>query len=349
MPDLPPRLCRTIVEQAWRAKSVFSQFQIAPPVRNGQFWRQEHAMPIRPAVAGLLFLLCALPTKADWRETIGSFRVGFVAASIRGDAIAGMEPFRLTLSEGLGVDVELFAARDYAALVDALGASRIEYAILSGGAHALAEILCSCIEPLVVARDGDGAWGIRQVLVAATDQPTSPALFRGKRIGAIRSPAFGGFEVALDGLRAAGLDLAANAATLELFDSGASMLQALAESRVDAAIGWIAGAEGPEAGSPARGTLAEMTKLGIDATRYRIVWQSVAMPNRLHSVRRNLPAEAKTKLREILPAMFENDPVAYDSVEPDHGGGFVAARNAQIEPLVGIMRRLRGRDEESGN
>jgi len=106
---------------------------------------------------------------ADWRETIGSFRVGFVAIGNPTEATARLEPFRLALAEGLGLDVELFAGRDYATLVDALVQSRIEYAILSATAHALAEARCQCIEPVAIARDGDGAIGYSQILIVRAD------------------------------------------------------------------------------------------------------------------------------------------------------------------------------------
>jgi len=303
-------------------------------------------MPIRLVLAALTLLLYGLPARSDWRETVGAFRVGFVASGNAGDATARMEPFRLAFAEGLGVNVELFAARDYATLVDALGGSRIEYAILSSAAHALAKVRCDCIEPVVIARDGDGSLASRQVLIAAAGQPENPAQYKGRRIGALRSSAFGGFDIAIDGLNAAGLDLAANDAALQLFESSAALLQGLADGQVDAVIGWVAG-DGP-ADSARRGTMAQMSTLGIDAARFRIVWQSVAVPNRLHSVRRSLPGEAKSKLREILSAMFDADPVAYDSVEPDHGGGFIVARESQIEPLVEIIRRMRGSDDSAG-
>ncbi len=297
-------------------------------------------MHVRFAAALLgLVMLAGTALAADWRETIGSFRVGFVAAGNPTEATARLEPFRLALAEGLGLDVELFAGRDYATLVDALVQSRIEYAILSATAHALAEARCQCIEPVAIARDGDGAIASRQVLIVRADGPAALADLKGKRIGALHAGAFGGLDIALDGLAHAGLDLGGNEANLQWFDSGAALLAALTEARIDAAIGWS-----PDVGTaqaPTRGTLAQAAALGADPAAFRTIWQSVEIPNRIHSVRQNLPGEAKARLRELLPAMFSDDPVAYDLVEPDHGGGFVIARPSQIEPLLEVIRRLR--------
>jgi hypothetical protein len=36
--------------------------------------------------------------------------------------------------------------------------------------------------------------------------------------------------------------------------------------------------------------------------------------------------------------MFGNDPVAYDSIEPMFGGGFITARQSQFEPLAQMFR-----------
>ena len=43
-----------------------------------------------------------------------------------------------------------------------------------------------------------------------------------------------------------------------------------------------------------------MELLWGDVSAYRIIWQSAAIPYRVHAVRKNLPGEARTQLRDLL-------------------------------------------------
>ncbi len=82
------------------------------------------------------------------------------------------------------------------------------------------------------------------------------------------------------------------------------------------------------------GTLGQIAGLGDSAFAAKVIWQSSPIPYRIHAVRKTLAGEAKTILRSLLAGMFDLDPVAYDAIEPDFGGGFVAARQSQFAPLV---------------
>ena len=283
---------------------------------------------------------------ADWRDSLSAFRVGIVAEGDLDASISRAEPFRLALEEGLGIAVEIFAAKDLASLVDAAARSRIEYAVLSASALALAWDVCECVEPLVVARAADGAQDYREVLIVRNDGPSSLGALKGGRIAAVRPAVFGGFDIALAELKAAGLDVAAGEATLELAGDSEASIAALNAGSANALLGWssTAASTGGDSAKAGRGTLARIAALEGDAGGYRILWQSGDIPHRMHAVRRNLPGEVKTKLRELLTGMFDYDPVAYDSIEPEFGGGFVAARLGQIEPLAAIVRSIRKKD-----
>src|SRR3954463_16119516 len=106
---------------------------------------------VRAAAVSVIACLGALPAgqaAAAWRDGMKSFRIGLVAAN--GDqAIAGLSVIKRAFSEALGVPVDVLAARDYAALIDAEAAGRLDYAIDSTAAYATTALLCSCVEPIV--------------------------------------------------------------------------------------------------------------------------------------------------------------------------------------------------------
>ena len=62
----------------------------------------------------------------DWRARIGTFRVGVVARGGTLDTVLRARPFAAALSTVLDMPVEIFAAPDMGALVDAQLAGRVE-------------------------------------------------------------------------------------------------------------------------------------------------------------------------------------------------------------------------------
>lgn len=272
----------------------------------------------------------------DWRDELGVFRVGIVSGGDIEETVARSEPFRLALAEALNMRVELFPARDFSALIDAASDSRIEYTVFSASAYALAWSFCECIEPLVVARSGDGTSDYRQILIAR-DQAAGPDALIGKRIGVIETGNAGGIQLAMRELREAGVDLDAGDAELVGFANGEAALEALAQGETDAVLGWSS-MQGDKTQGYSRGTLHRIARRGGTAPDYKVVWQSTPIPHRTHAIRKNLPAQAKTILRSKLVTMFDSDPVAYDSIEPVFGGGFVSARQSGYEALIGLMR-----------
>ncbi len=283
-------------------------------------------------------VLAALPLQtalADWREEIGTFRVAIAANGDAATTALRAEPFRLALESALGMPVEIAPAKDYPALMDAAARSRVEYAILSANAFAAAHAACECLDPLVIAASGDGASAFRQIIIARTNGPSNIAALKGRKIALIDTGAIGGNLLATHELAAQGLDLTSGEIEVVRFSGSREAIVALAGGSVDALLGWT---PEPSPETPARGTLFAMAQAGVNPADYRSVWQSSPVPHRVHAVRRTLDGEAKTILRSLLSSLFSTDPVAYDSVEPVYGGGFLAARQSQFEPLAAAYR-----------
>ena len=297
-------------------------------------------------VASVVFFANPQPVRADWRDDMGAFRIGILSHGDVRAAVTGVEPFRLAIEKGLGLPVEVFPAKDYAALVDASAASRIEYAVLSSTAYAAAWDRCRCIEPLVIARSGDGTPGYQEILITRQDGPASLADLKGKHIAAIRADAFGGLDFALAQMREEGLDVKKGDAVLDLFGDGEAAFSALRDGTADALVGWSS-LKGDQAAGYSRGTLRRIAAQQGDTSGYKIIWQSAFIANRVHAIRQDLPGEAKTTLRDLLSAMYDSDPVAYDAVEPIFGGGFVAARQGQFDPLAALLKAPGSSDASS--
>src|SRR5690606_15626025 len=133
-----------------------------------------HARAMAAGLAALAVLACH-PAEAGWREDLGTFRIGVVAAPGAGNAIPGLTLLTDAYSRALGMTVQVMVARDYAALIEAQAERRVDYAIYSASAYALATLRCGCVEPLAAPTDADGAAGIRSILITRDARVAKPA------------------------------------------------------------------------------------------------------------------------------------------------------------------------------
>ncbi len=288
------------------------------------------------AIAGVFVALCG-PVRAEWREEIGSFRVAVAAIQDARAVAARIEPFRLALEKALGLPVEIVTLRNYRAVIDALSRSRVEFAVFSASAYAAAYASCECVDPLVAATFSGGGQSFRQQLLAKPGGPKDLEALKGGTIAVVESGPVGGLMLAKHELREAGFDIEAGAATLSGHANSKAAIAALADGSADALLGWKPDRENEEEGN-SRGTMRQIAELGDSPFAAKVIWQSSPIPYRIHAVRKSLDAEAKTILRSVLASLFDTDPVAYDAIEPDYGGGFIAARQSQFAPLVEMFR-----------
>jgi phosphonate transport system substrate-binding protein len=287
-------------------------------------------------IVAAFLCLAAGASRADWREDMGTFRVAIAADGNAALAAARAEPFRLALEKALSMPVEIVTARDYGALIEAAGRSRIEYAVMSSTAFAALVASCECMEPLVLASSGDGTYSFEALLIVRGDGPTAVDGLKGRKIGVVGGRTVGAPMVALHEIRSAGLGTEGGEAEIVTLDSASDAVEALGRSAVDAILGW--GAVGATGGNETSGTQRMIAARAGGAFPYRILWRSTPIPYRVHAVRRDIPGEAKTILRSTVTSMFGSDPVAYDAIEPFFGGGFVAARSAQFDVLADMFR-----------
>ena len=129
----------------------------------------------------------------NWRQKIGTFRVGIIGANRPILATRQVQPFRQALEKALGVPVEVFSAKDYSTLIEAQLSSRIEYAVYSASAFGAAWSLCKCVRPLVAPVSLDGATGFRSVLIAAKKSSKSLKGLEGKTILIAGKTSFSGY------------------------------------------------------------------------------------------------------------------------------------------------------------
>jgi phosphonate transport system substrate-binding protein len=273
----------------------------------------------RAGLAGAMVscLSAAGPASADWRQEIGTFRIGMLADPGTERTVDGLAEIRNAYETALAMPVELFVARDYAALIDALENARIEYAILSATAFAAGWRRCGCVEPL--AAPGGAGSAIRSVLIV-----------RKSSTGA-GNPRY--LEAGPDSVAAHLLPRLALATKAEGLPFGAgNLVPAASESEsvgrfaageADGLFGWIP-ASAAEPGQPLDGTFERLAIAGVDPAGLEILWSSEPLRQGPHVVRAGLDAQARRLLTRFLIGLADADPDLSARLSGGMEGGFLA-------------------------
>lgn len=273
-------------------------------------------------VLALASCLTLVPTaQADWRAETGVFRIGIVDTGSAIDQATRYEPFRLAVSEAVGLPAEVLTMRNGAALIDAHTSGRIDYAVLSSLGYAAAQTLCECLVPLAAPRSATGATGVRSVLIADGGRVDGMGDLQRTGVtwgpdGSLTGDLIPATTFTLDGTPLGEADIERRRAVS--FDAAA---EAFATGTIAAMFAWDYGTangdDRPDGGLATRLDAA----LGGETI---VLWRSDHVPFGPHVAHQDVPLDVRAALTAMLVAMNTDRPDAYDAVAPALSGGFGA-------------------------
>jgi len=290
------------------------------------------------AAALAAYCTASWPACADWRDDIGTFRIGIVAEPGGGNTVPGLARLTDAYANALGMKVEFVVARDYAALIEAQASGRVQYAVYSALAYATASERCGCVEPLVAPVDADGAVGIRSILVTRDGRLPDLAAIASHQIAIAPAENVGGALLPLAALPAEGVKIARDSPFLARAASATAAETMLSGGEADALFGWEpADAEGRSTHS--EGTVARLEAAGIPEASLRVLWTSGLLRYGPHAVRSDLDPEAKRRLTVFLTNLRSQTPDVYDLLDATHSGGFVPAVPKDYTMAMAIVQQ----------
>jgi len=301
---------------------------------------QQFSSRIAVLCAAALILLGIAPVSAaDWRQEVGTFRVGMVASGA--PTAAGLEALRQSYSAALGMPVDFFIARDFAMLIDAQATSRVEYAIYSAMAYATVAELCECVEPIAAPVDVDGASGIRSILIARKGRLALVADLPKTSLIVAPDDDFSGRLAPLSLLSEAGLTLRGDESFIETAQTAVAAEAEFAAGRAEALLGWERVMPNGEALLQG-GTMDRLRRAGVDVAGLDRVWSSPILVYGPHAVLKSLDPEAKQLLSGFLTGLHAGNPQAYDLVSGGHAGGFMSVDEAVYAPVRQVVQTAAG-------
>ena len=277
---------------------------------------------------------------AGWRDDMKAFRIGLIAQDGAGQAVPGLSVLKQAYARALGIPVEILVARDYAALIDAQAAARVDYAIYSTTAYATTSLLCGCVEPVAAPVGENGATGIRAILVTR-DGRLREARRYCARIGlpwrlcdSIAGYALPRFELA-----AAKIVLTGDEPFIVRADKASEAEAMLVDGSVDAIFGWTAANADADA-ELSGGTMERLQAAGIARSSLSVVWKSELLRYGPHALRSGLDPELREILVEFLTGLKQSQPDVYDLLEAHRGGGFAEVGPADYATAVDMVRSI---------
>ncbi len=276
------------------------------------------------AVAAIL-LTAATPSWADWRDDVGTLRIGVLADAGPAVTRVRLEGFRAFLEGRTELPVELVPARNLAALVDAQVTGRTAYALHSAFSYVDAVARCDCVEPIAAPVARGGASGFHALIVARSSASIDDLEdLAGRRLAVTGPDSVAGYLAPLQALADVGLDPGNDLDELVPAADPADALTMLFTAEADAAVAWSSLTGDATAGYDF-GILTAMVAAGdLVMDEIAIVWQSPEIPFGPHVVRADMPAELKVLLADALTSLDEEAPEILDAVDRSTygGGGF---------------------------
>jgi phosphonate transport system substrate-binding protein len=269
---------------------------------------------------------------ADWRKEYPELTMGVITEENAEDRAKRWDPVRDYLSKELGVPVQWREATDYAGVIEALKAKKIELAWFGPASFARAWIVTKeQAVPLVAEIDKDGGFGYFGVIIVKKESALkSIDDLKGKRFGFADPNSTSGYQAPRFFLTEQGYNPDEFFGTTAFSGSHENSVKMLYEGNFDAVATWWT--------NDKKSNMSRMENKGmIEPDSYRIIWKSPRLPSDPFTVPAWLPEQMQEDIKRVLLAMPKKDPKAFKALM---GGsqGFRAVTLEDYKPVIRFVQ-----------
>ena len=268
----------------------------------------------------------------DWREEYPTITMGVITEENAEDRAKRWDPFQDYLAKELGVKVEWREATDYAGVIEALKAKKIELAWFGPASFARAWLVTDGqAVPLAAEIDKDGGFGYFGVIIVKKDSPfQSVDDLKGKKFGFADPNSTSGYQAPKYFLGEAGYDVDDFFGSTTFSGSHENSVKMLYDGQFDAVATWWTNEK--------KSNMSRMEEKGmIEAGQYRIIWKSPRLPSDPFTVPAWLPEQMQQDIKTALLEMPEKSPAAFEALM---GGsqGFQAVTLEDYQPVIRFIK-----------
>ena len=300
----------------------------------------RHSLTRRALAASLIgssvfgtALLAAAPARADWRDQYKELAFGISSSENQRDAVARFEPFAAYLTQKLGRPVKIIWGTDYAAVIEALHSSKIQFATIGAANYALGrKVMGDKIEPVGVDKAQDGSTGYYSVIVVKTDSPYHTLQdLKGKVLAWADPNSTSGYAVPLYFMKKNGIDPATFFSATPFSGSHELGVVGVVNGTFDAAADdWTSSIHSNALRMEAKGMVPKGST--------RIIWKSGLIPNGPYVTRTDLPADLRADFTAALMSVSKEAPDVYRGIVGADANTIVPATNKDYEDIIAITQ-----------
>ena len=280
--------------------------------------------------------------RKPWAAQVPQLRIGLLGGENEADRMGRFGAYQALLQQTFDIPVRLFAASDYAGVLQAFSARQIEVSSMGPSVYAGTWIDTNGgVEPLVVPEERDGTISYISVMVVRADSGiTNLEQMRGKSLAWADANSASGYLVPRFSLRRQNIPVEGGQYFSRTGFAGGHEqgIIAVLQRQFDAAMTWTSG-QGDVNQGHTRGNLRAMVEKGMLNMRdLRIIWQSDPIINGPLTVRTDLPAAFKQDIADFHLALPKSHPQIYEQIERGGGTGYRTVTHAQFQFLVDMRR-----------
>jgi phosphonate transport system substrate-binding protein len=288
-------------------------------------------------VAVLLTTALVAFAAADWRKQYKEITMGVITEENVEDRAKRWDPTRDYLSKELGVPIKWREATDYAGVIEAMKAKKIELAWFGPASFARAWIVTDGnAVPLAAEIDKDGGFGYFGVIIVKKDSPfKSIEDLKGKRFGFADPNSTSGYQAPNFFLSEAGYKPDEFFGSTTFSGSHENSVKMLYEGNFDAVATWWTNDQ--------KSNMSRMENKGmIPKGQYRIIWKSPRLPSDPFTVPAWLPEDMQEDIKSALLAMPYKDPDAFKALM----GGSRRFREVGLDDYQPVIRFVKANMEK---
>ncbi len=271
--------------------------------------------------------------QASWRAQFPTLNVAVIPSENQQTVMSRYTALQEYFARTFGVQVRLFTATDYAGIIEAVRARRVELAFFGPASYARAfEVTDGNVEPIVIEADINGVAAYRAVMIVRNDSPAQKIEdLRGKTLAFVDPNSTSGFVAPNFFLSKAGTPANTFFSRTGFAGSHDNVALAIINGQYDAGFVWFRSAT-----DSVFQRMWDRNMIPKDSVR--VVWTSPDIPESPWAVRRDLPQAMRDDLRKAMLDMPTVDPAGFRQITEGNSKGFVPGSHAVYEPIIEMIK-----------
>ena len=281
------------------------------------------------------------PQSADWRNEIGTFKIGLVRGWSSDMSRLALTRVENLFAKALGTPVKVVVFERFTSLMDAQADGRIDLAAYSARAFATIRMMCECVDALATPTNLAGQTGQVAVLVGDKSQVSSLANIGSSKLGRIRNASIAGDDMLRGTLAVNGKLVTGSEDFWVDYPDTASAVEAYQANQIG---GFVIPAASTFDGVSEAGN-AELNSLPTpdgDSISKPVtpLWRSAFWPFGPVAIRSNLATDAKAILLRTFVQMDVSAPLVHATLSEGQTGAFRKSDPAGYTNVSASIRLL---------